>query len=475
MKIPCSLKALSLLLCIFLNSSIEGHWKVAITGPGSAEVINEFEKKYKNSNITFIDRTDIDSKLMESNEPEIAKELESKLKSDFYDLVFFMPTRSSSPKPKRQKLSDSKSLKEKYNAANYKTIIDVPVDSAANQAKFIENTTSDRFLIGNIMDCFAGKNNNYKIKSFMGPIRLIEVNHKGDQLKFFGVHVDRQKDINFAELKKKLLSYLNIKNKKLVQVVGDSGRDVFSKEGAAFARNILEDRFQNCGIIEYGYTGYSHSQGYDVNSIVNEYIDNHPEVGNRVIANIVGHIHIALNKWGCYASPYVKNFVVVYNDYGMTVNPVYDTSGNKIKGFTVFSEDTTMSDYMLQAKDGDVTISLEGGTQCWKQVINMLDRSIHAELIYNIRIPNKQHHFSVARILKQFYDKKPQTEQQAQQVANDYQKSLEHLWDTTRQDNSEMNYGETKKKLLRDSMNDLIKGGLYMRVPDLCSFYDAKK
>ncbi len=365
-------------------------------------------------------------------------------------------------------------LKEQYKKAGYKTIIDVPFDTPANRAKFIERVVTERFMLGDVIDCFAGHNTKYQIKEFMPSVRLIEFEHKGKTLRFFGVHVDKQKEVNFPALKAKLMEVMGITNKKLVQVVGDSGVRVFSKQGSDYARSILEDRFANCGIIEYGYTGYQNPDEYDVNALVNEYIDQHPDQAHRVLANIVGHIHIALNKWGCYASPLVQNFVIVYNNDGMVRYPKYDEKGNKVAGFTVFSEDVVMSDYMLQAVDGDVTISLEGGTQCWKQIINMLERSISAELIYNIRVSHKQHHFSVARFLRAIEINKPSLPEHVREIRKSYEQALEHLWDTTRQDNSDMNYGEIKKKLLNECMEELINKNLYQRVSKLCTFFDAQ-
>lgn len=474
------IKYAGLIIAFGLNS-LNAHWKVVLTGQPSKEFsnlvtelkknnyefstsINENEDK-KNPYVKFIDRSEFDSqKLLDDS-----YKLENEIKTHIYDLVFFISANSKNSE------DYNIILKEKYNKGGYLTIIQVPQVKPEEQVSFIKRTISDRFLLGDVMDCFAGFNNIYKIQPFMEPIRYIEAqDNYGQTLRFFGVHKDNQNQINFPEFKKRILDLIGATNKKVVQVVGDSGRGVFSKEGSDYASSVLENEFKNCGIIEYGYTGYSGQAEKDVNAIVNEYVDKHPEIGNKVLANIVGHIHIASNKWGCYASPFVKNFVIVYNNDGMTKNPKYDAKGNQIEGFTVFSDDTTISDHFLQPEDDDVTVSLEGGTQCWKQVTNMLHRSTKAHLIYNIRIPNKQHHFSVARILKEFYDKQPKSQEEAEKVRINYQKSLEHLWDTKRLDNSDLGYDATKKRLLNDSMIDIIDGGLYKKVPEFCKFFDAK-
>lgn len=443
----------TLIAIIFVTYSTiaQAHWKIALTGEVTAVSFLLHELKNQHNDIIFIDRS-IGDQLTDD------KDLEKNLKQQSFDLVFFC-----TPHDK---------LKEIYNAAGYRTIIDIP---AQDKAQFVDGVIAQRLIFGDVIDCFAGYNTKFKIKEFMNPVRLIEADMNGYTYRFFGVHKDKQLDVDFPLLKQRLMDLMGVTNKKLVQVVGDSGVRVFSKEGSDYARKLLEDRFDHCGIIEYGFTGYAHPNELDVNGLVNEYIDNHPEAGHRVLANIVGHIHIALNKWGCYVSPHVRNFVVVYNDDGMTKYPSYDEKGNKIGGFTVFSEDVIMSDHMLQAEDGDVTISLEGGTQCWKQSINMLSRSIALELVYNIRIPHKQHHFSVARFLKEVVDAKPTTPEQVRALRTVYEQSLQHLWDTTRQDNSDMNYGHTKMKLLNDCMEELINKNLYQKVASLCVFSNAQE
>jgi predicted ATPase len=485
-------KNIILITLFFLSGEIQAHWHVAVTGGpkmGVTSVVNElvklgYQKSSKDadrSNITFYDYNAVDAHFRNIYLGyKSIPELENAITRMACDLVFVLDPLPEEFFKETQTLTWAMSVKfqnyliEQYKKTGYKTIINVPFDTPANRAKFIERVITERFMLGNIIDCFAGHNNKYQIKEFMSPVRLIEFEHKGKTLRFFGVHVDKQKEVNFPALKAKLMEIMGITNKKLVQVVGDSGVRVFSKQGSDYARTLLEDRFGNCGIIEYGYTGYQNPDEYDVNALVNEYIDQHPDQADRVLANIVGHIHIALNKWGCYASPLVQNFVVVYNDDGMVRYPTYDDKGNKIGGFTVFSEDVIMSDYMLQAEDGDITMSLEGGTQCWKQIINMLSRSIKSELIYNIRVPHKQHHFSVARFLKAIENNKPTTPEQVREVRKCYEEALEHLWDTTRQDNSDMNYGETKKKLLNECMEELINKNLYQRVSKLCTFFDAQ-
>ncbi|BCS83760.1 hypothetical protein QLL95_gp0363 [Cotonvirus japonicus] len=120
----------------------------------------------------------------------------------------------------------------------------------------------------------------------------------------------------------------------------------------------------------------------DVNSFVNEYLDKHPDQAGRVIANIVGHSILALDKWDCSGSAKISNYVIVYNKNGMN------------DGFTKFGDDIITSDHILSAKNGDFVILLEGGPQSFKQSLNVLRNDIPIKALFNIRSRDRQDFFS---------------------------------------------------------------------------------
>lgn len=444
-------------------------WRIALGGKDcnqKVSLVEELAKKYqvaeeKDENSlqdlreALIYHTIFDQR---AEDPTIA----TKPRDRAYDLVFLMHAENEEDR----KASDT--FKRKYNKGGNNAIIEVPPEAGA---EFIEETVKSRFMLGDAINCFAGKDARYTVKEFLGPIKLIEIEKSG--ITILGVHVDRQKDVDFAIFKKEMLSLLKVDNPKIVQVIGDSGRGVFSKAGGAFAAKVLKDELDTCGIINFGITGYALPTGEcDVNAIVNAYIDENPEAGKRTMAISPGHVHVAYNRWDYYFSPHIKNFVLVYNDEGMLVPPQYNDKGIQIGGYTVFSSEVPTSDGILE--DGDITVCLEGGTQCLAQVMNMLEQSIPVKFILNIRALDKNDHFSVARFIKAIYEASPKTKEEALKACEEYQKSLAKLWDNKRQDNSDNNYQHTKQKLLEDSLQKFVDSELYLKVnPALCTFYDA--
>lgn len=362
-------------------------------------------------------------------------------------------------------------LKEEYKKTGLK-IIDVPFDTVENRVKFILDSVSKFYFYSDIMDCFSRKNKLYKIESFLDKVDLIEIKDKNGIVKqrFFGIHKADQQNLNFMNFKRKLAQLENLNTKEMVQIVGDSSQ--FSKEGTIFVRKFLQKYFESNFIIEYGFTGYKNSEELDINSFVNEYVDKHPERGSSVIANILGHTHVALTKWGCYGSPYVKNYVVVYNDSPMSEEPKYNENGIKVSGYTTFGDDVIASDYILQSIDKDKLICVEGGAQSFRQVVNALNNNINIELVYNVRKPENNELFSTALFLKLINDifvtDKVFSQEAVEEVYKKYTSELKSMWNTKKPDY------KTKKEIFDYAINEFMNKRLYEKINKLCTFYDAK-
>lgn len=319
--------------------------------------------------------------------------------------------------------------------------------------------------IGEIIDCFAGKNKNHEIKPFLGPVRLIEVTEDERIYSYYGIHVDEQTSVNFALFKHMVSTKMGHTDKPIMQIVGDSGR--FSPEGTTFGRKFVRERLPGDFAIEYGCTGYkTKGQELDANSFINEFIDEQPQQASRVLANILGHTVWAINKWGCYVSPHVTNFVVVYNDAGMSEDPQFDLHGKKIAGFTTFGDDVHMSDFAC-----DRLLCLEGGAQSFLQAINVLHQGKTIEAVYNIRKPADEKMFSAARFLQKVDAKFVQGKAPAKEVVEtlftEYISTLNSMFNESKPD------FKTKKALFDRAMAAFIDGGLFERVHEHCTFYNA--
>lgn len=319
--------------------------------------------------------------------------------------------------------------------------------------------------IEDIINCFAGKNNMYAIKPFLGPVGLIEVNEEGTTYHYYGVHMQDQAQVDFLTLKRMITSRMGLEEQPVMQIVGDSGR--FSPEGTAYGRTFVRKHSPGKFIIEYGYTGYkTGGQELDANSFLNEYIDEQPEQAARVLANVLGHTVWAINKWGCYVSPHVRHFVVVYNDAGMTQEPQFDADGKKVAGFTTFGDDVTMSDYTC-----DRLLCLEGGAQSFLQAINVLQQGRPVEVVYNLRKEADAKMFSAARLLQKvdaaFVDDKTPEKEQVKRIFEEYVHTLNAMFNAAKPDY------KTKKALFDQAIDRFIDGQVYTRVHDLCTFHNA--
>jgi predicted ATPase len=375
-------------------------------------------------------------------------------------------------------------LKKKYQETGL-FVVDVPFGTPEHRAEFILDTIEKRYhysdVIPDVFNCFAGKNTKYMIKEFFGPIKLIEVPSKTKiPYRFFGVHQNELKKIGaqdlaevkifFAQFKSKITRLMGVKKNNAMQLIGDSNQ--FTREGTEWAREFLKRRFAQAGLIEYGFTGYKTAYKSDVNTFVNEYLDQNPSQAYRVLANIVGHTVMALNQWGTSGSPYVRNFVVVYNDAGAVDLPKYNDKFEKVAGFTTFGDDIIISDFFFNPADNDRFVCLEGGAQSFKQATNALIIGVPVICVYNLRKPENEQFFSAARFFKLINDAyangNEPTKEDVKRIYDSYVKTLTSLWDARRPDY------ETKKALFEIAIKQFIDQGIYEKIPSICDFRNAK-
>jgi hypothetical protein len=264
-----------------------------------------------------------------------------------------------------------------------------------------------------------------------------------DNNNFFGIQYTNQKLIDFIQLRKFVMEIMGKENGKIIQIIGDSYP--FSEIGTVEAYKFVSLHLQGDYILEYGYTGYAKNNLYlDTNSIVNSYIDNYPEISNRVIANIVNQSVDALEIWECDGSSKVNNFVVVYNN------------GNNTK----FGDDIIISDNLLH-EHGDFCLMLEGGAQSFRQSINMLQNGICIKAIFNIREPDRQAFFSTTEffyLVKSALEKDSSMEPEAVQIIFDRYMENHEAWDQKKPDSG------TKEKLFYDAVDQFINKKVYMKL-----------
>jgi hypothetical protein len=214
------------------------------------------------------------------------------------------------------------------------------------------------------------------------------------------------------QLRKSIADKLGVEFTNWMQVVGDS--DYFTLRGSHFVRETIVPMFDHASLLEYGYTGHSREDGtLDVNGAVNIWVDGDTSAkrASKVLANIVGHTYVALEKWKATASSNVENFVVVYNDSpivdddGVIIEPEYDPkTGYQISGFTTFGSDIAVSDFLLDGELGDKMLCLEGGAQSFAQIVNVLSRNVPVTIVTNLRTDDGESaNFSAAEILKRIY------------------------------------------------------------------------
>ena len=209
-----------------------------------------------------------------------------------------------------------------------------------------------------------------KVDFICEDVYLLELVIEGQKYKIFGVEKDKQYELNYDVLRKAIFNkLLNKEEGSMVEVMGDSAQ--FNFEGSCFAKKHFAKEMEDFnGILLYGYTGTQDLEKglADVNGVVNNYIDNHPEFSKQVIANLVDFdTRIALGKvneavptipdrtgWGASVSSHVHNFFLVWDDS---------------KEGALFGDDTFLSDQLVN----DKALLYGGGLQCFGQATNILN------------------------------------------------------------------------------------------------------
>jgi Predicted ATPase len=460
-------------------------------------------QKLNDKKVGFVDRSAWDIFFLGSfYKSEMPKSIEEGARSrkDYCKWVFFLD-----PLPKelyeenlaRKGVSpemaakEHKFLKEEYQKEGF-TIVHVPrfesptkEESIEKRAKFIIEKVElyNRAIelnklpeytfavqLADIISCFAGKNDHFEIKDFFGPVKLIEVVKGKETYRFFGVNQEEQEKVNFKELKAKFAKLMGTTEEGMIQLVGDT--NLFTENGHAFAHKFLKERINGKNMIEYGFSGHK-KETFDANEFLNEFVNQNPSESHRFLANVLSQTRDALLKpsWNCSISD-VKNFVVVYNKYGMEVEPVYV---NKIKttGYTTFGDDITMSDYLLQAQDGDRLICLEGGPQSFIQTVNSLIQSLKVEFVYNLRKPENEVGFSAARFFNQLRlspkASKDLTKEDVREIFEKYSSTLAFIINKGNADY------QTKQELFDNGMKKFMDNEVYKKIDTFCTFHDAKE
>ena len=209
-----------------------------------------------------------------------------------------------------------------------------------------------------------------KVIPICEEVYLLEMLITGETYRIFGLEKDKQYDLNYDVLRKSIFNkLLNQENGSIVEIMGDSAK--FNFEGSCFAKKHFAKEMEDFdGILLYGYTGTEDLEKglLDVNGVVNNYIDNHPNFAENVIANLVDFdTRIALGKvnevvptisertgWGASVSKHVRNFFLVWEN---------------TKEGALFGDDTCLSDQLVNQK----ALLYAGGLQCFDQAINILN------------------------------------------------------------------------------------------------------
>lgn len=310
------------------------------------------------------------------------------------------------------------------------------------EAAWVGKDSDISYLINNQIDQFSKHIDTISVNP-----EYVEVNGKN----FYGIDQKNINKINYVQLKTDLVNIMGLKTRRMVQIVGSSNQ--FSVEGTKLAREFLKPYFEGEHILEYGYTVHITADmvKLDINSFLNEYIEENPSEAHRVLANVVGHTLTALNDWGCKVSDKVSNFVIVYNDNGMQ------------EGFTKFGDDVIASDYIMSAEDDDLLLIVEGGPQSFRQAVNVLEKDVKVVALGNVREEKDRKFFSTA----EFFDlvkialvkNLDLTGQDVKQILDEYLVNHE-AWDPSRPDAS------TKAGLFYSTVDDFINKGIYKKLLD---------
>ncbi|MEO8400854.1 MAG: hypothetical protein ABI597_03520 [Gammaproteobacteria bacterium] len=210
----------------------------------------------------------------------------------------------------------------------------------------------------------------YPVKSLNGPVKLFSKKINGETYRVFGVKKDDQKEIDFDKLRQEISYELAFnKTQTFVQIIGDS--NCFGQQETDFCRRYLSEYLEHdkeC-IVLYGFTGNLSDDGNraDTNALLAEWLDQHPERANNVIANVVDeHTITAIEKWGCTVSSNVKNYFLVYTD--------------ELTPTVKFGDDTPSSDGL-----SNKACCLRGGVLSLRQILAMLNDNVLINCVVGLR------------------------------------------------------------------------------------------
>lgn len=197
---------------------------------------------------------------------------------------------------------------------------------------------------------------------------------------FFGVSMQEQSSLDFAQVRSHIFQKLQLSpDTQIIQVIGDSA--LLSKEGGEFSCDYLEKTMSDHQkkLLLWGYTGSFKENLFDVNHMVNQWIDKDSSRAEACLANVVEHGTInAITKHYCTFSSTNRYFYLVY-----------DNNAN-------FGDDILSSDSIT-----DKVICFEGGAQTFLQIINNLIRGVKVKGVYGIREYSQNYLFSAGEFLSE--------------------------------------------------------------------------
>ncbi len=290
------------------------------------------------------------------------------------------------------------------------------------------------------------------ISQIMGSSQEIQFIETQNNRRYFGVHKDAQKKLDFSIVREQIIAKLGLEaNTRFVQVIGDSGR--FSYKGTLQTKHFLNSHLSDKDFVLWGFTGKEDTilKVREVNQLVTEWLRQNPVRFNRAMANVVDKTRDAIEKWGCSYPEEVKNIFYVGGD-------------------STYGDDTHSSDRLTQ-----VGLLCGGGVQSGLQAFNFLDLGMPIYGIYNTRGANNPDtfhkglgeyltYFSAGEFLHMLQLRGAKTQEEVEQFKDEYFKTR-YLFNPSRDDAS------TKQALWDEAWAKFIDHKLWERL-DLCNFKD---
>jgi hypothetical protein len=189
------------------------------------------------------------------------------------------------------------------------------------------------------------------------------------------------KNISRSSYRDDLLSFVrgDRDSSQIVQIVGDCYP--FNVPAALGVEEMLRARLKTDeeSLFLWGFTGCP-PPGRDLNQIVNDLIDEDPEVRwPRCFANVVDFGTMrALTDWGCRTP----------------IRPARQKVFILVTGNADFGDDMDVSDGIT-----DELLVFEGGLQCFMQIVNCLERGCEIKVLSDLRNLDEAPRFSASRLV----------------------------------------------------------------------------